>query len=276
MIGSRWGVAAGLLGVGLVSPAVAAATVPGPDVVLDLSNAAAPPLCGFPAAQLIDGRAEFEPVITGGFETIWLAGQATGDIDGDGIAEVAGLYHCNRGGSAVDSVVVVFRKDGTPIGAMPVYRIPDPGFGYSSAVIGSLAWQPGSFRVDGEFELAPGDVRTSSSWLTLIDGELYVVYGDDQQIRLPRTLECGEPVLGENQGLTDFSWRVTDCETARSLASTVSVQHFPWGGDPAPHVLGFSCTFTELPVPEGDAGGAGRYDCTAGDATVTWSFMQYE
>jgi len=92
----------------------------------------------------------------------------------------------------------------------------------------------------------------------------------------PAPEDCGPPVLGENQGLTGLSWSGTDCATARDLVTTVSAQHYPWGDPPETSAAGFTCTFTELPISDGGAGRAGRYDCASGAATVTWSFEQGE
>lgn len=125
-----------------------------------------------------------------------------------------------------------------------------------------------SFRLDVDDEIAG---LFHCTWgLGLADdhrGELYYAAGGTEPVRLPRTTECGELVLGENQSLTDFSWRNTDCVSARTVVETVSVQHGPWDGDAVPDASGFSCTFTELPVGRSDAG---RYDCASGEATVTW------
>jgi len=198
-----WVPGVGMSGLAAAGEAVASPPPTPVPPAVDLANAAIPSLCDFPPVRLVDGSFAFAALPTGGFEMIELVEQAEGDLDGDGVAEVAGVFHCNWGGTAVESVAVVFRQDLTPIGAMAIGQVPDPGYETTDGWISEVAWQPGSFRVDTEFEVVPGsDYRSMSVWLTVIGGALYMVHGDAAPVLLPAPAAVGD-LQGDGGGSED-------------------------------------------------------------------------
>lgn len=193
-------------------------------VPVDLSNASIPPICGFPAAQLVRGEARFAEVPEGGHETIWLVHQVDGDLDGDGTAEVAGLFNCNWGGTAVESLVLVFRSDLTPIGMVTIGQLPSPGYDYFSATISTLQSQPGSFKIDVDYRVGFDDHRIVPFWLGLLGGQLQYVAGDGTPVLLPPI--AGVAIAGsdddgavlEGEYLDDMpTWQDADADEAAGL-----------------------------------------------------------
>jgi hypothetical protein len=152
-------------------PPTAPPAVPASGV--DLSNAEIPALCGFPAGRLVNGELRVEEVPPDSFMGARLASQVEGDVDGDGVPEVAAEFICTGGGDVFWQAVAVFRNDLTPIGAFDVEEMAIPGFAWTSAAIESLTWDAGRFRIDAAFSASASDSRSTSAWLSVVDGVLH-------------------------------------------------------------------------------------------------------
>jgi hypothetical protein len=141
---------------------------------VDLSNAEIPALCGFPAGRLVNGELRVEEVPPNSFMGARLASQVDGDVDGDGVPEVAAEFICSGGGDVFWQAVAVFRNDLTPIGALDLEDMAIPGFEWTSAAIESLTWDTGRFRIDAVFSASASDSWSTSAWLSVVDGALQV------------------------------------------------------------------------------------------------------
>lgn len=87
-----------------------------------LANAEIPSLCGHPAGRLVDGQLPSELTAPG---AVGLgAAFAEGDVDGDGVSEIAASFYCNAGGVGWPEQVVVFRSDRSAIGVYDLAETP--------------------------------------------------------------------------------------------------------------------------------------------------------
>jgi hypothetical protein len=138
-----------------------------------LLDAEIPALCGFPAGRLVNGELRVEEVPPDSFMGARLASQVEGDVDGDGVPEVAAEFICSGGGDVFWQAVAVFRNDLTPVGAFDVEEMAIPGFEWTSAAIETLTWEAGRFRIDATFSASASDRRSTSAWLGVVDGVLH-------------------------------------------------------------------------------------------------------
>jgi hypothetical protein len=78
-------------------------------------------------------------------------------------------------------------------------------------------------------------------------------------------------------GTTVADIRVTggSCDDVAVLIVEVANAH-EWGGSTEAVIDGYSCTFAEAPISDGDAGRAGNYRCAAGDVVITWYYGRAE
>jgi hypothetical protein len=140
---------------------------------VDPRNAEIPALCGFPGGRLVDGVLTVEES-DDGFVGVRLEEQVLGDVDGDGVAEVAARLHCYTGGSAQADVIAVYRGDLTLIGVYDPADTPPPRNAQWFIRAGNVVAEPGTFRVDIMFSEQPTDTpEVVQLWLSVVDGVLH-------------------------------------------------------------------------------------------------------
>ena len=88
-----------------------------PDMVL---NAKIPSMCGFPAGQLKDGvlPADHPEYPNASHPTVYQEQVATGDMDGDGIDDLAAVFTCNMGGVSWPAFIQLFHNTDEGIAPM--------------------------------------------------------------------------------------------------------------------------------------------------------------
>jgi hypothetical protein len=170
-------------------PAAAAVTA-----VPDLSEATVPALCGYPAGTLSAGV--LPAALTSPGAVGWTGEAVVADLDGDGTAETVGSFYCNGGGIGWPEQVVVFRKDGSPVGVLDLADVAVPGQTMWRATASALVPEAGSVRVDGSFEQdAMTPLAHVPIWLTIVDGRLAAFLSDGSTVPVVCSSSCATTAM---------------------------------------------------------------------------------
>ena len=183
-------------------------------------SAAVPAVCGFPAGQLVDGRLPIPADSDYPDGSVELGNSyAAGDLDGDGLPEVAVVFWCNGGGVSWPDELHVFRQDLTPVGFVDLMStFPDVDVwrgGYDS-----LTYAEGLMRASATLEESGAEPPvTRQLTIGMANGQL-VVTGESAPAPCPEYGETAkrgdgvptpcESIAGVQRVLAGLGYQVTD------------------------------------------------------------------
>ena len=215
------------------TPAEVTSTMPAPTVAITAApiNTEAPPLsafrsaavpevCGFPAGQLVDGRLPIPADSDYPDGSVELGNSyAAGDLDGDGLPEVAVVFWCNGGGVSWPDELHVFRQDLSPVGLVNlISTFPDVSVwrgGYDA-----LAYSDGLMRATATLEESAAEQSvTRQLTIGMANGQLVVAaerapvpcpeYGETAQRGDGVPTPC-ESIAGVQRVLAGLGYQVAD------------------------------------------------------------------